>query len=234
MVKNNEASEKIRDRFIAGTANIYILAKQFSNDWIHRLNNHKDLTDAARNSDDNTAVDAYNKLFEALTKDFCQKYNCYIDSKVITDWATADVKPKDGWSDTLGYQKPGHRLVLPKNISEEDKSNIVEEFNKNPDEYPGSQRESHVRVNITNIRKKHPEPTDFFYTMISVFAHEMHHALDYQNPREGALGPQIERIDAKTYTRPTENIKAYHESATEISSHEIQHELFEQLKNMRF
>jgi hypothetical protein len=51
MVKNNESPEKIRDRFIAGTANIYILAKQFSNDWICRLNDHKDLADAARNAD---------------------------------------------------------------------------------------------------------------------------------------------------------------------------------------
>ena len=234
MFKKKESPEKIRNYFKAATANIYVLAKQFSNDWIRRLNDHKDLADAARNADENTAVDAYNKLFEALTKDFCQKYNCYINSKVITDWATSDVKPKDGWDNTLGYQKPAHGLDLPKNISKEDKSKLIEEFSKDPDKHPGSRRESYVRINITNTRKKHPEPTDFFYTMISVFAHEMHHALDYQKPREGALGPQIEYIDAKTYTRPTENIKSYHKSATEISSHEIQYELFEQLKNMRF
>lgn len=234
MIRNNEKPENIRDRFKAATVNVYVLAKQFSKDWIRRLNNHKDLADAARNADEKTAVDAYDKLFEALTKDFCEDNNCYINSKVITDWATSDVKPKDGWDETNGYQKPGHGLDLPKNISKEEKTKVLEEFRKNPEEYPGARRESWVRLNITNIRKKHPEPTDFFYTMISIFAHEIHHALDYQQPRKGALGPQIYRIDAQTYTNPTKDANAYSASATEISSHTIQDELFKQLKNTRF
>lgn len=234
MLKNNEEPTKIRDRFIRGTANIYMLAKQFSADWIRRLNNHKELSDSARNANEDTAVDSYNKLFTALTKDFCTEHNCHINSKVITDWSTADIKPKKGWNDTLGYQQTMPSLVLPKNISEQEKTKIIEEFSKNPNEYPDAKQTSYVRLNITNIRKKHHEPTDFFYTMISIFAHEMHHALDYQHPREGALGPQIKHIDDKTYTTPSEDINSYHASATEISSHEIQHELLNQLKNMHF
>lgn len=234
MIKNKEEPEKIRDRFIGGTANIYVLAKQFSADWIRRLKEHKELADAARNAKEDTAVYAYNDLFKALARDFCEEYNCHIRAKVITDWATSDVKPKNGWDNTNGYHQPAHGLDLPKNISEEEKTKILEEFHKNPIEYPGAYRESLVRINITNVRNKHPEPVDFFYNMISIFAHEMHHALDYAHPREGALGPQIARADSKTYTSPTESVDAYRASATEISSHEIQHQLFDQLKSMGF
>lgn len=234
MIKNKEEPEKIRDRFIGGTANIYVLAKQFSADWIRRLKEHKELADAARNAKEDTAVDAYNELFKVLAKDFCEEYNCHIRAKVITDWATSDVKPKDGWENIGGYHQPAHGLDLPKNISEEEKTKILEEFHKNPVEYPGAYRESLVRINITNVRKKHPEPIDFFYNMISIFAHEMHHALDYERPRQGALGPQIENADSKTYTNPTESVDAYRASATEISSHEIQYELFNQLKSIHF
>jgi len=70
--------------------------------------------------------------------------------------------------------------------------------------------------------------------MIGIFAHEMHHALDYQKPRQGALGPQIYEIDQKTYVRPAQDEKAYHDSATEKSSYTIQNELYEQLKKTRF
>ena len=234
MIKNNEDPESIRKRFVAGTFNIYMLSKQFAADWIQRLNNHKDLVAAARNATEENAIDAYDKLFKALTKDFCEQYDCHIDSKVITDWAAADFKPKDGWDMTNGYQLTAHGLDLPKDISKDEKAKILSDFHKTPDEYPGAYRESYVRINISVTRKNHPEPADFFYTMIISFAHEMHHALDYQKPRQGALGPQIEEIDRKTYVLPTKNEKAYHESATEISSYQIQHELFDQLKNMQF
>ena len=70
--------------------------------------------------------------------------------------------------------------------------------------------------------------------MISVLAHEIHHALDYQNPRQGALGGQIQYVDKKVYVPYDKNSKAYHESATEISSYEIERELFNQLNNSRF
>ena len=75
---------------------------------------------------------------------------------------------------------------------------------------------------------------DLFNVLVSVFAHEMHHALDFLQPRQGALGPQIERIDDKIYVEHKDDEKAYSESATEISSYEIEHELLNQLKNMRF
>ena len=234
LVKDKADPDKIRERFIGGTANIYVLAKQFSADWIERLNNHKNLVNAARVANVDNAVTAYNELFNVLTSDFCQEYDCRIDSKVITDWATSDIKPHDGWERAKGYHKPAYGLNLPQNTPADEKAKILEEFRKNPAEYPKTKRVSFVRINITNIRKEHPEPTDFFYTMISLFAHEMHHALDYIHPRQGALGPQIERIDAQTYTNPTENEERYYAAASEISSYEIQHELFNQLKNMRF
>ena len=110
MFKNNEKPDKIREAFRGGTANIYVLAKQFSADWIDRLNNHKDLVAAARkiteenfidaqngwvdslekypqiikNPSEERIIDAYNKLFEALAKDFCDEYDCIIDAKVDT------------------------------------------------------------------------------------------------------------------------------------------------------
>lgn len=234
MIKNKEDPKKIRDCFIGGTANIYVLAKQFSADWIRRLKKHKELADAARNAKEDTVVKAYNELFNALAKDFCEEYKCHIHAKVIIDWATSDVKPKDGWDNTSGYHQAAHGLDLPENVSEEEKTKILEEFHKNPVKYPGAYRESLVRINITNIMNKHPEPVDFFYSMISIFAHEMHHALDYQQTREGALGSQIEQADSKIYVNPTESVDAYLASATEISSHEIQYELFNQLKSVSF
>lgn len=234
MFKTKTNPDKIREQFKGGTANIYTLAKQFSADWIVRLNKHKKLVDTARNATPDNAVNAYNKLFDALTTDFCKKYGCHINSKVITDWATSDEKPQDGWDNTNGYAQPAYSVDFPKTMSESEIKIRTAEFRKNPSEYPTAYKVSFVRINITNIRKRHPEPTDFFYTMISCFVHEIQHALDYENPRAGALGPQIELIDRKTYTNPSKNAKAYLDSATETSSHIIQHELIEQLKNMNF
>ena len=229
MVKDNEAPEKIRDEFIAGTANVYLLAKQFSTDWIRRLNNHKDLVAAARNADETNIVKAYNKLFWALSQDFCSEYDVQIDPMVITDWQDSDIKPSGKFDKTRGIQK----LVtgfLTKDMSESEKQRLVEECKKNPEEH----KLSKVRINITNIKKLNKDPNDFFYDMISVFAHEMHHALDFLKPREGAVGPQIMLIDEKTYVTPEKDMQAYHSSATEISSHVIQKELMKQLKNMRY
>lgn len=235
MFKNNEKPDKIREAFRGGTANIYVLAKQFSADWIDRLNNHKDLVDAARDADDEHAVDAYDKLFYALTQDFCKEHNCHIISKVITDWATSDEKPeKKGWNYISGYHVAAHGISLPNNLPESEKNKIIAEAKKHPLEHPDSHPLSLVYMNINVARKAHPDQTDFFYYMISAFAHEMHHALDYQQSRQGALGPQIAIIDNRIYVPPTKSQKKYGQSATEISSYEIQYELYNQLKNIRY
>ena len=234
MFKNNENPEKIRDKFKAGTVNVYMLAKQFSADWIRRLNNHKDLVDAARNADEENVIDAYNKLFDALTKDFCKEHDCHIDSRAITDWETSYVKPNGRYDITGGFHKHAFSVAYPQNISETEKKKLVNEFLKDPEKHPNAYKSSVVRVNITNVKKHHPDKNDFFYSVISVFAHEIHHALDYQKPRQGALGPQIQYIDNATYVSADVDDKAYHESATEISSYAIDHELFNRLKKSRY
>ncbi len=234
MFKNNENPEKIRNKFRAGTVNIYFLAKQFSADWIRRLNNHKDLVTAAREATESNIIDAYNALFNALTKDFCKEYDCHIDSKVITDWANSDVRPNGGYDITDGFHKHAYSIAYPSNISETEKNKLLNEFIKAPEKHPNSYKSSFIRVNITNVKKRHTDKNDFFYGMISTFAHEIHHALDYQKPRQGALGPQIQYIDRNTYVPAHIDDKAYHESATEISSYEIDNELFNQLKKSRF
>ena len=230
MFKTKADTAKIRDKFKAGTVNVYMLAKQFSADWIRRLNNHKDLVDAARNASEENIVDAYNELFNALTNDFCKEYDCHIDSKVVTDWATSDVKPSSDYDSTLGIHnvKVVNSTVITRNMSNIEK--LLDEFLNNSKK----SELSVVRVNITNVNKCYPDKKDFFYGMIGVLAHETHHALDYQKPRQGALGPQIKHIDRVVSGSASKDLRVYNESATEISSHEIERELFNQLKKSRY
>jgi len=257
MIKNNEKPEKIRDRFKGGTYNVHMLAKQFSADWIRRLNNHKDLVDIARKTDEKYFADAqnhwvesierypetvenpgeekiiaaYNKLFEALNEDFCKEYDCMIDAKLVKDWATSDQKPNDLVLD--GFHNKSWLLTYPKNLPETERQKMREDFLKDAENHPNSRKKSIVRVNFSHLAYKN-DPQDLFYILVSVFAHEMHHALDFQHARQGALGPQIQQIDDEIYVPRRDDEKAYRESATEISSYEIEHELFKQLKNTRF
>jgi len=230
MFKDNADPDKIRDRFKAGTANIYTLAKQFSADWIQRLKNHKDLVDVARKADTEKMLDAYNNLFRALSQDFCTEYNCVIDAKLVQDWATSDERPKD--LTLSGFHSPRRFLELTNDMSDAEKQKKKEEFLKDPNNHPDSKKMSIVRINLGNIVNI-TDPKDLFATLISTFAHEMHHALDYQNARQGALGPQISLIDAKTYVPHEKDKQAYFSSASEISSYEIEHELLNQLKRTR-
>ena len=231
MFKNKEDPNRIRDGFRAATANIYVLAKQFSADWIRRLNNHKELVDAARNAKDDESISAYNKLFNALTQDFSKEYNVCVHPLVVANWESSDVKPNGDWDKVKGLQTILKGAFLQtKDMSEDDVQRLKEEANKNPDAYIVSK----VRVSIKNVKKQHQNPNDFFYAMISIFAHEMHHVLDWQNPRQGALGPQVALIDKQIYKPVEEDKKAYSESATEISSYTVEDMLFEQLKNTRF
>ena len=233
MEKTNQAPEKIRDRLKCGLGNIHILSEQFSVDWIQRLKKHPKLVNAARNANKDTAVDAYNKLFAALTQDFCQEYNCLIESQVVTAWTAPDGTP-DTKSERHGYHQEAYSLSLSDKLSQTERDKIIADFSKNPTKTPGARRKSFIKINITKAHQDIPDSTDFFYHMISLFAHEMHHALDYQNPRAGALGPQINNIDKKHYKNSSQDTKAYYESVTEISSYEIQRQLFNQLKNTRF
>ena len=258
MFKDKADPDKIRGRFKAGTANIYTLAKQFSADWIQRLKNHKDLVDAARkageenlvaareqwaedalNYDKNMTnvprplcetkiIDAYNDLFNALSRDFCAEYNCIIDAKLVRNWQSSDYAPKDQISS--GFCVPQLFLALSDNLSEDEKQKQTDEFHKDPANHPNAEKMSSVRISLSNIGFT-CDPKDLFDKIISLFAHEMHHALDHQNPRQSALGSQIRYIDAKTYN--SNDKKAYSQSATETSSYEIQFELYDQLKHTR-
>jgi len=210
------------------------MAKQFAIDWIKMLNNHKDLVAIARKSNESTVFDAYKKLFNALNADFCAKYNCKIDLKLVADWEHSDIKPESCLDVTFGIQDFGYKLCCPINISKEQQNQILQEFNKKPSEHPYARRGSFVRICFANIKKTHQEPNDFFCFMIADLAHEMHHALDFGQPRKGAIGEQIELIDRKTYAGYGENSKAYCASATEISSYTIQTILFNLLKRARF
>ena len=234
MFKDKEDAKKIRNAFKAATVNVYMLAKQFSMDWIRWLNKHKKLADAARNAGEKDMVAAYNKLFNALSKDFCKKYDCDIGVKVITDWASSDVNPGGDTDACCGYHHRAYSMSYPADMPEAEKDKLIQDFLNDPKNHPNTRKASLVRVNITTVKKFNPDRNEFFYKMISVFAHEMHHALDYQNPRQGALGPQIEQIDMKTYVPENVDKKAYYESATETSSYTIDRELFKMLKNQRF
>jgi len=235
MFKNKENPIKIRKRFVAGTSNIYLLSKQFTSEWMQMFNKHKKLVAAARMAKAENAFDTYNKLFQTLNKDFCKKYDCHIDFKIITDWAQSNVQPnKKGWATTSGFHQGAYGLDIKNKMSIMKTHKILNKFHKNPSTCPGAYRESAVRINITNVRAFHPKQSDFFFTMLRIFVHEMHHALDYIHPRKGALGPQIERIDTKIYVDPTENKNAYYNSAAEISSYTIESAVYKQLQKTRF
>lgn len=231
MFKNNEDPKKIRQRFMAATINMSLLAKQFSADWIRRLRKHPDLVIAARNTNDENAIEAYNNLFEALVDDFSKENNnIQIHAQVVPDWRHSDIKPQAGSEDfSSGISHFTYGVVLYVDMSEEERKKISKDYEKHPKNYPLSL----VRINIANVRKK-TTPDDFFYMMISLFAHEMHHALDAQQPRLGALGPQVAEIDRKIYIPPVQGEQDYFESATEMSSYEIQKNLFLELKNIHF
>ena len=74
MFKNHANMKDIHDRFEQGMENLDILTQKFVNDWLQWLNKHWMLTYFALNANKDTATNAYNKLFKALTKDFCKKY----------------------------------------------------------------------------------------------------------------------------------------------------------------
>ena len=223
MFKDKESPENIRQKFRAATVNVYLLAEQFTADWIRRLKKHSDLVIAARDANDKNAIDAYNKLFEALTDDFSKEYdNIKIHSQGVPDWEHSDIQPKpELWDSISGMHSFVTALVLDTDMPEVEQQRLKEDYEKNPENHKWSL----VRINITNARKLNKVPKDFFIEMIGLFVHEIHHVLDAQRPRMGALGPQVAEIDRNIYVSPAKGEKEYRDSATEISSYAIQNRL---------
>ena len=234
MIKNKESPESIRNRFKQGLQNLYILSKQFGKYWIDELNKHEKLVKKAHKSNTKNTIDIYQELFNVLTDDFCKKHKCKIETKIVTDWETSDVKPIGDLKIINACSQRVYTISISSDVPEYKKEKILKEFYKNPAVYPGAFPQTLIRVNITVIKNNHPEPNDFFHKMLAIFVHEIHHALDIEQPRHGAIGPQIEKIDKNTYVQYITNANAYAASATEISSYTIENEFFNRLKNSRF
>ncbi len=194
----------------------------------------------ARDSNSDTAQDAYRKLFNALIKDFSKEYDCKIQFDVVRDWDELPdmFKTQKKWivSDaiTTGLHIQCTGYITNSNMSEEEKNKLREEYEKNlAKNNLDNSKISAIYINIEAIRKLYPDPTDFFYHTLESFVHEMHHALDYQNTRQGALGSQIEHIDRLTYVDASENFNDNRASATERSSDKIGETIIKKLKKSR-
>lgn len=237
MVKEDEDPNLIRERFGVLTVNRFTLAEQFAYDWLRRLHKNKDLVNNVRKATPDNEIAAYNKLFSKLADDFCDYYEMphkNICVKVITDWKKSDFKPKIYNDSTQGYQTTAWSMSLPPGTSKEQQQKQTEIFAQSPETYPNSWRQSNIRININTVRSHYKDPKEFFWKMISIFVHEIHHGLDDLLPERGALGPQVRQIDKKTYVTAGENLQEYFKSATELSSYEIDAELFKQLQNRDF
>lgn len=229
MSKNEKDHNKIREKFIKATRNINVLAKQFSNDWIRRLKNHKDLVDAAKHATEKNAVNVYQELFDALTKDFCLEYKCKIRTVVVLNWEDCAIRPEKYSDETCGYQATYNNAFFADGLSETQ----IKKLRKKADAEPEKFKISVVIVNIGNLRKFYSRPQELFYKAIGVFAHEAHHALDFQKSRQGALGQQVYDIDSKTYVLFSEDAKANVASATELSSYKIYEQLIQEMEKSR-
>lgn len=206
--KNEENCKKIRDKFCYATPNRHILAVQFTDDWVRRLIDNMELYVQVKYAKPDNIKKSYSELFQKLSDDFCDEYNIdknLIQVKVIQNWSEVE-KEKDKKDSTDGLTVFVNRVLYP-----DDPSKMY--FAAGADVY---------------VLLKKPE--DINYT-ISVFAHEMHHALDHLEPEKGALGPQVKKIDDKTYVDSNKNFKEYKKSASELSSYEIEEILYNTLKN---
>lgn len=235
MIKNNVDNKKIRNRFNSEIPNIDMMAKQFSADWIQRLNDHKKLVNATRKAKESDIPAAYNKLFNVLSYDFYKKYGYKIKSKVLKNWDELEFKPSINLDKEMGLEFTQYTIDSDKNFSDFDIEKISTQLlNDKNYKHPGFYIESNIRINIEPIKKSCPNDDIFFYTMITTFVHEIHHSLDHRNPEQGAIGSQISFIDRKTYTNYSENKRAYYKSATEQSSYQIERLLFDQLVRTNF
>lgn len=228
---------EIRNEFNVATINRVDLAQQFTQDWIRRLTQHKGLTNKVRNANSrNEKITAYDELFRALGKDFCDEYDIpqkVVDIKVVENWDKSDIKPSSAAEETPAYVTDGWGIEIPNNVSKEEHSKIIAEFTKSPKTYPGAFKKKLVRINFditNNDAQKHEfEP---FVIMCANFGHEMNHVLDALKPREGALGPQVQPLDKQTYVGMEKDKTEYHKSATELASYEVTYEMVKQLKDL--
>lgn len=227
--KNNVDPKKIREHFGRKIINVDVLAKQFTKDWLHRLKNHKDLIDNIRYADEASLIDAYNKLFKALAQDFYDEYGVITEPILVKDWDSSDIKNDKILKDSDGFGVTRYAIKIDDRLPESEQKKIEKEFDKAPQNHPDSFKLYQIRLNFTNIRKTHKNSYKIFCLAMCSFVHEMHHALDRMNARQGALGPQIATIDFKIYTDYSIDEKAYCQSATEKSSYKIGSALYNRL-----
>jgi hypothetical protein len=216
---------KVAEIFKQATTNLSNTANQMSDYWLELLDMNKSFIKAARNATPEKEIVAYEVLFGLLSHAFCEDNDCDIEVRVVTSWDGINVNHEnDKYRD--GTHLSGFMLNAPENISDAERQKIIEEVRKNPDAHPYAKKTSFVYVNIDNIRKNFPDKSDFFYEMISVFVHEMQHALDFQHPNRGALGAQVEHIDRKSGME-------YTESPAENSAYSVENMLIKRLKNSK-
>lgn len=226
--KNVAEPKKIRERFLHSMSNEKALVQQFIYDWESYLSKHKVLVSKAKKS---PTIENYQKLFDALVIDFANDHNISPNLfivQVVDKWGDAEAKLKIG-PKTLGYHKRVHALILPDKISGKEKQKLLAEFlnSKTPSTVKYSKKAAQIKISFNNT--KNATKKDFFANMISVLAHEVHHALDSLAPRQGILGPQVQKIDNRTHTNDPKN--GYRESATEISSYAVENALYKRLMN---
>ena len=216
---------KVVDIFKQATTNLSKTARQMSDYWLNLLKLNKSFVNTARNATPEKAIVAYEVLFNLLSIAFCEDNNCNIEVHVITSWDDINVNHEnDDYRD--GTHISAFALNVPENISDTQRQQIIAEVRENPDGHPYAKKISFVYVNINNIRKNFPDDSDFFYEMISVFVHEMQHALDYQHPNRGALGAQVEYIERKLGIE-------YLESPAEKSAYSVENLVIERLKKSK-
>lgn len=228
----NKNEDAIRDSFDHLTVNRFDLVKQFTKDWIRRLDQHKDLIEKVRKAPDQEKMEVYEELLKALAKDFCKEYDIPEDMvriRVVENWAKAGIKKTDK---TLASTDDAWNIVLPPDTPQEKRDKLISEIAKDPYNHPEAKKLKIVSMNFELMQKDAQKNNiDLFVYIMESFAHEMGHVLDILKPREGALGPQVQMIDKKTYTDINADKKRYYQSATELSSYEISLQMMNELKN---
>ncbi len=207
MQRDGASPEEIRERFHDATPNRFMMAKQFTNDWIRRLENNRELVYGVKYAEAESQKKLYGMLFQKLASDFCDEYGFdrnLIKVRIVTDWS--EVPTQSHTKNSVEGRAVYHYFATKSDPEKE----ILD----------------HIDVFVLLKR-----PENFNYT-VGVFAHEMQHVLDELAPEKGSLGPQVKKADDATYTNS--DYREYRKSATERSSHEVQKELYYALKKRGF
>lgn len=223
---------ELRDCFDWVTANRFDLSEQFAYDWTRRMAAHPKLVRAAKSATgDDAILGAYNKLFAALCADFCNEYNInreLINAQLIRDWDS--IHPWIHDTQSGGFQIPVYILKRPAGMPTKVWRKTYNEFTKSPKTYPTASPASLIYVVLAYA---HKYKLPMFIQIMSLFVHEMHHALDRLSPRNGALGPQVQKIDDELYVKLTINRDDNFKAASERSSYAIQAEFIKSLQSTR-